>query len=954
MDPTPVIGALIGLATQASDALHYISSFENAPREIQTARNDVANHLSLFLSVQRLLVHKEELAVHFADGAFEAAMQAMKELLDLIGGDFTNHLPGIVSTWRNITWTINEKNRLREIRGELERQKAFIRLSLNTALLDIMTAEIDDTKGRAEITMGAMIELNKKLDHMEKTSILNHCLPRNDDMSALHSERKALQEPETCDWIFREKSLKDWLQRDHIGHVRYIWVHGIPGAGKTVLASSIIERAASNCNSCGYAYYYCLYSRRQDETIPFLKYILRLLCKQKQTMVLPKLHEAYAREEALSVEDLLNCLEEISLAHDKGIHIIIDAVDESNPREGLLQVLGRIGTEPRFRKVSLLFTSREENDISKHIKEQNNAVACISMSNINVRDDIKRYIHAQLTESGVFKMWYDSDLITEVEKHLTSQAKGMFRWAVCQLDVLKRTRGRENVLRALHTLPGDIFATYERILSEIPQAEQEFVRTALALICSETAGITTAEVLVKASVWNVPFNDIDKYTVAALKESCGSLISLTTLSRAPRSRFVRGDETTETFHRCSLAHYTVKEYLFSPNVASGPAQFFALSDQVVGNIDLKVMFASLSHLGRYNTHQVGRRQFIVSRYEERCLEMTEYALKHRRADIIRDENIWKMVIKSLTPRSQHFKYVNEALRHRVKTIIRDSFPLWHMLCSWDPAFHDNSTSGLLTTTGLLVNLTALDWRELAVKYLESAKFRDLSREQKTRIWTKTFTLDDKTTETILGYCLRVRQLKFLRVFVRYGASFQYEPEVLYTAMRTFNDNPDKALEALKFLFSAGAQPNPVPSIPRSEVHQAISGGFAFTPLQLAVSELAYDWVELLLDEGADVNQVGTSDGTIPSSFDDTNPKRDEILALREIGQQTVLDICSFTQPSWIPQSLSDVNKIRESIRALLKRYGAEESHEGDEDEAMIDVSRNRDEGDSGLIDLTMD
>ncbi|KAI1743724.1 hypothetical protein F4680DRAFT_456835 [Xylaria scruposa] len=933
MDPTPIIESLVSLTTQASDALTYISSSENVPREIQMAGNDVANHLSLFRAVQRLLVNKEELAVHFADGAFEAAMLAIKELLDFIGGDLTDHLPRTISTWRDIKWATNEKNRLGEICDELKRQRAVIKLSLNTAMLHIMYC----------------LEL-MLFSGAEKRKILDYYLPRNDDIPRLHKDRKGLQEPETCEWMSREESFKDWLKpRGSFGNSpRYLMIYGIPGCGKTVLAASIIERAAVNCKSCGYAYYYCLYSRNQDETIPFLKCILRMLCQQKQYMLLPRLEKAYAREEALSVEDLLDCLVEVSHAYDDGVYVIIDAVDESKPRESLVKVLCQIGTEKRFWKVSLLFTSREENDIMEPIKLLGNAVAIISMANKNVRDDIKRYIHAQLNSVPAFQRWHEPDLIDEVETDLTQKAKGMFRWAVCQLDVLKRTRGRENVKRALNTLPGDIFATYERILIEIPQCDQEFVRTALALICSDTAKIPTAEVLVKASVWNVAFNDIHRYTVATLKESCGSLISLTNLAIPPRSSFTRRDE--RPFHRCTLAHYTVKEYLFSSSVANGPAQFFALSDQVVGNIDLKVIFAGLSHLGRDSTHQVGRRQFMLSRYEEYCLQMTGYSLINRRADIVRDEDIRNMVIKSLTPRSQHFIFLNGALRGN-RTIIRESFPKWYMLCNWDTAFHDDSDSCLLPISGLLVNFVALNWRELAVKYLESDEFNDLSRDQKTRIWTRTFTLDGRTTEeTLLGYCLRVRQLKFLRVFVRHGASFQYEPEALYTAMRAFDDDPDKALEALRFLFGASAQPNPIPSVPGSEVNQATSRSFVFTPLQWAVSELAYDWVELLLDEGADANQLGTSDGTIPSCFDSYRA----ILVLREIGQQTALEICSTTDPSWIARGLGDVNQVRESIRALLERYGAEKPHEETEDESMTDVCQNRDEGDPRLIDLTMD
>ena len=56
-------------------------------------------------------------------------------------------------------------------------------------------------------------------------------------------------------------------------------------------------------------------------------------------MVLPRLEEVYTREEVLSVEDLLDCLEAVSHTYDNGVRIIVDAVDESRPRENLINIL---------------------------------------------------------------------------------------------------------------------------------------------------------------------------------------------------------------------------------------------------------------------------------------------------------------------------------------------------------------------------------------------------------------------------------------------------------------------------------------------------------------------------------------------------------------------------------------------------------------------------------------
>lgn len=201
--------------------------------------------------------------------------------------------------------------------------------------------------------------------------------------------------------------------------------------------------------------------------------------------------------------------------------------------------------------------------------------------------------------------------------------------------MLRRIRGQESIRKALETLPRDIFETYERILVEILQEQKEFVRTALALICSDT--VDTAEDLVSACRYSVPFGEINAYNVRTLKSICGSLISISRMDKAPYTAFTRSNEEPQRFHRCSLAHYTVKEYLFSPDIANGEARFFALSDQIVGNIDLKVIFTGLSHFERAQGPR--GRLFLMSRYEEYCLRMTQEALKSRCADIIHNEDL---------------------------------------------------------------------------------------------------------------------------------------------------------------------------------------------------------------------------------------------------------------------------------------------------------------------------
>ncbi|RWA13845.1 hypothetical protein EKO27_g1241 [Xylaria grammica] len=894
------LGQFAEVLSKTSQVLQFFISLRDAPQEIRTAKDEIASHLTLLQTVQSLVQCDGQNATHFAglaepNGPLEQAKKVANELQHLLGVDPSNRGPregcgALIERLaklviEDVTWPLKQE-KIREIRRQLETHKASINMSLTAALVRICTNLNQAGTSRADEISNLIRVINEKLS--SETIVVRELGILLTPILDIHQDRKRQQEPETCKWVSREEDFRNWLE--HNTNPRFICIHGIPGAGKTVLASSIIETTAKKCHSCGYSFYYCLYSRKIDETVPFIRWVLRQLCKQKQNLILPKIEEAYERETPLSVDDLLDCLEQVSLMYDNGVYIIVDAVDESKNREKFLKVLSRIGTDERFRKVSLLITSREEADIMGPIRQLGTSCTCISMSNRNVREDLKRYVHEQLIKIPIFNRLDDAAFLNEVELILTSKANGMFRWAVCQLDVLKRKKDRGGIRNALEKLPSDLFETYERILMDIPPTEQEFARTALALVCSDTAEIPSGEVLTAACLYGVPFGEIGQFTVHSLKESCGSLVSLSELNRPPSTCFNRDQEGPQKFHRCSLAHYTVKEYLFSTTVAKGKAAFFALSDQDVGNIYLKVIFTGL-----------------------------------------------KIVLKSLTPNSPHFLCLPDT--HRAIKSILAQFPTWLQLWNWAtaPPAHPS--------TGLLVNLAVLDWKDLASEYLKSDAFHNLSRKEKTRIWTEDFQLKNRERETLLGYCLQELQLNFLRMFVRHGASFEYETEALYTAMKVLQGK-NRAYETLEFLLRSGVDPNPTPSTSSPEEGR----GFAFTPLQLAVYMLEHEWVELLLEEGADVNMIGTLNGVIPSSFDDPDPESEEARTMQEILQLPTLEICSQAQPTWINKPGTNAESIRRSVKELLKRYGAKEPVE---DDVMEVDSETHNRVESETIDLSM-
>jgi len=121
-----------------------------------------------------------------------------------------------------------------------------------------------------------------------------------------------------------------------------------------------------------------------------------------------------------NVTQLLNALESAIQEFDH-VHFIIDAVDESFPRDTLLRIIRDLSTDERFQKPRLLATSREYIDIETTFTSFGTS---IPMANDLVAEDIRVYAHNALRSHTEFHDW-PQVLLAEVEDALTVGAKGM-------------------------------------------------------------------------------------------------------------------------------------------------------------------------------------------------------------------------------------------------------------------------------------------------------------------------------------------------------------------------------------------------------------------------------------------------------------------------------------------------------------------------------------------------
>jgi len=163
----------------------------------------------------------------------------------------------------------------------------------------------------------------------------------------------------TAEWFIQDNTFSEWKASDP-GSL--LWVHGKPGAGKTVLCSSIIHdinaMKKSTSKPALLAFFYCDFREDQKRDLGgLLSSLLVQLCQQSDTYcdILLKFyleHDEGSRHP--SNDALAECLKTLlKLPGHAPVYLVIDALDEcantsaiSSPRDKILELIAELIESP--------------------------------------------------------------------------------------------------------------------------------------------------------------------------------------------------------------------------------------------------------------------------------------------------------------------------------------------------------------------------------------------------------------------------------------------------------------------------------------------------------------------------------------------------------------------------------------------------------------------------------
>ncbi|KAF7539653.1 hypothetical protein G7054_g1964 [Neopestalotiopsis clavispora] len=218
------------------------------------------------------------------------------------------------------------------------------------------------------------------------------------------------------------------------GESSFLWLHGIPGCGKTILVSTIIEdlRKDQNQNPSHtllYFYFDSTESQKQsfENTLRSLTWQIYNQNENGQ-QCLKSLYSSTCRDgqEQPSFDSLHQTLINM-ICKLKEVWIVLDALDECKPRGELLSWLCSIAQSSLAQvTIHLLVTSRPEQDIKTAIKRHASDEHMIAIRHDLLESDIQNYIRARVREHEGLSRWRRyPEIQDKIESTLLAKASGM-------------------------------------------------------------------------------------------------------------------------------------------------------------------------------------------------------------------------------------------------------------------------------------------------------------------------------------------------------------------------------------------------------------------------------------------------------------------------------------------------------------------------------------------------
>ncbi|RFU78472.1 hypothetical protein TARUN_3719 [Trichoderma arundinaceum] len=342
----------------------------------------------------------------------------------------------------------------------------------------------------------------------------------------------------TGTWLTSSDMYQEWLKSEKHG---LLWIKGIPGSGKSVVAANLInELTKSNPGSPVLFFFFRQIIDANHEPHALLRdWMDQILSYSPPLQKQLKTHvEAGRSLESISMEEMWRHLRLAFAGLPKKVFCVADALDEMDQgNEEFLSALGELG-QWRPETVKVLITSRPVSKVEVPMRK----IPCLHLrlqENL-VDTDISTYVNFALSKSDIPMSYWQI-----IANAVPGRANGLFLYAKLAMDAFLEPGVDINTV--LSQLPQDLNALYTDLLNEhakrsgVPESIQRLILLSVTHATRPLRLIELAE-MIRVSRPDGCTRDI-RATKDLIRAACGPLLE------------VLPDETV------SVIHHSFTEYL---------------------------------------------------------------------------------------------------------------------------------------------------------------------------------------------------------------------------------------------------------------------------------------------------------------------------------------------------------------------------------------------------------
>lgn len=326
--------------------------------------------------------------------------------------------------WKRLKW---EPDDIRDLRlrivssiGLLNAFNATIARYFHGSMLNDRTSLNYASQFSSETKQG-VDELRRHNHDVENQAIIDWLTPI--DYSTQQSDFIGRRQKGAGQWLLDSEEFQRWQNNSK----QTLFCPGIPGAGKTMIASIVIDHLCNtfqNEADIGIAYLYCNYRRKEEQNPNQLLLSLVKQLVQELPSVPDGLKSLYERHKDKrtrpSFDEISAVLHSVIVVDYSRVFIIIDALDECHGSDGHRQkVLSEVFSLQAKTATSLLATSRFIPEITK--KFEGSIFLEIRASD----EDVRRYLDGKIPQLRPF-VSRNLALQEEIKTEIIKAVDGMY------------------------------------------------------------------------------------------------------------------------------------------------------------------------------------------------------------------------------------------------------------------------------------------------------------------------------------------------------------------------------------------------------------------------------------------------------------------------------------------------------------------------------------------------